>query len=74
MDDVTYTAIKSLSGPFCFVQTNEGKIVSVQYNPSELTAVVNFKKAIASAFQANFKRTSEEVEEDTQSRHVSYYR
>ena len=65
---------KLLNGLFCFVQTEDGKIVSVHHNPNERAQVVNFKKGIAAAFQANFKHTSVEVEEDTQSKHYSQYR
>ena len=63
-----------MSGPFCFVQAKDGKVVSVQYNPEEKLQIVNYKKGIAAAFQANFKKTSVEIEEDTQSRHYSHYR
>jgi hypothetical protein len=63
-----------LSRPFCFVQTSEGKVVSVHYSPEEKPSVVNFKKAIAAAFQANFKHTEEEIEEDTMTKHLSQYR
>ena len=65
---------KLLNGPFCFVQSEDGKIVSVLHNPEEKAQVVNFKKGIAAAFQANFKHTRVEVEEDTQSKHYSRYR
>ena len=65
---------KLLNGQFCFVQTEDGKIVSVHHNPDERAQVVNFKKGIAAAFQANFKYTRVEVEEDTQSKHYSQYR
>ena len=34
----------------------------------------DFKKAIAAAFQANFKGTEEEEEIDPQSKHISHYR
>ncbi|KAL5489161.1 hypothetical protein EMCRGX_G018221 [Ephydatia muelleri] len=64
---------KLLNGPFCFVQTEDGRIVSVHHNPEERAQVVNFKKGIAAAFQANFKYTRVEVEEDTQSKHYSQY-
>ncbi|KAL5502594.1 hypothetical protein EMCRGX_G009395 [Ephydatia muelleri] len=67
------TANYLLSGPFCFVQTSEGKIVSVHYGPDEKPAIVNLKKAVAAAFQANFKYTEQEVEEDTLTTHVSQY-
>ena len=63
-----------MSRPFCFVQTSEGKVVSVHYSPDEKPSIVNFKKAVAAAFQANFKYTEQEVEEDTLTKHVSQYR
>ena len=48
--------------------------MSVHYNPTEKLQIVNYKKGIAAAFQANFKKTAVEIEEDTQSRHYSHYR
>ena len=65
---------KLMSQWFCFVQTEDGKIVAVQHPSKENTEVVNFKKNIAAAFQANFKGTADEVEEDTMSLHHSHYR
>ena len=65
---------KLMSQWFCFVQTEDGKIVAVQHPSKENIEVVNFKKNIAAAFQANFKGTADEVEEDTMSLHHSYYR
>ena len=65
---------KLLSGPFCFVQTEDGKVVSVYHNLDEIAQIVNFKKGIAAAFQANFKNTHVEMEEDTQSKHYAQYR
>ena len=72
--DATDAASALLTGPFCFVQTSDGKVVTALYNQDEKPDVVNFKKAIAAAFQANFKKTAQEVEEDAQSRHISQYR
>eukprot|EP00731_Ephydatia_muelleri_P006400 Em0003g648a len=74
LQESSETANYLLSGPFCFVQTSEGKIVSVHYGPDEKPAIVNLKKAVAAAFQANFKYTEQEVEEDTLTTHVSQYR
>ena len=48
--------------------------MSVQHSPDERVSIVNLKKGIAAAFQGNFKRTAQEVEEDTQSKHISHYR
>ena len=74
LQESSETANYLLSGPFCFVQTSDGKIVSVHYGPDEKPAIVNLKKAVAAAFQANFKYTEQEVEEDTLTTHVSQYR
>ena len=63
-----------LKDPFCFIQTSDGKVVSVQHKPNENISATNFKKGIAAAFQANFKRTTKEIEEDTQSKHIAHYR
>ena len=65
---------KLLSKWFCFVQTEDGKVVAVQHPRQENAEVVNFKKNIAAAFQANFKGTTDEEEEDTMSLHHSHYR
>ena len=48
--------------------------MSVHHNQDESAQVVNFKKGIAAAFQANFKNTHIEIEEDTQSKHYAKYR
>ena len=66
--------VEYLSGVFCFIQTSDGKVVSVFHPPNEDAKVTNFKKGIVSAFQSNFKETSQEVETDPQSRHTSHYR
>ena len=63
-----------LSGWFCFVQTEDGKVVAIQHAANESDEAANFKKAIAAAFQANFKGTSNEEEVDTQSYHIAHYR
>ncbi|KAL5489314.1 hypothetical protein EMCRGX_G018392 [Ephydatia muelleri] len=70
---VSEDADKLLSRPFCFVQTEDGKVVSVYHNLDEMAQIVNFKKGIAAAFQANFKNTHVEMEEDTQSKHYAQY-
>ena len=46
----------------------------MQHPSGENSEVVNIKKGIASAFQTNFKGTTEEEEEDTMSQHTSSYR
>ena len=48
-------------------------MVAVQHSPSESQNTVDFKRAIAAAFQANFKGTTEEMESDPQSTHVAHY-
>ena len=65
---------RKLAGWFCFVQTAEGKVVSVFHGKNDDTDGINFKKSIAAAFQANFKGTSKEEETDPQSKHVSHYK
>ena len=62
-----------LASWFCFVQTEDGKVVAVQYPRTESQNTVDFKRAIAAAFQANFKGTTEEMESDPQSTHMSHY-
>ena len=74
LSEISSNVERLLNGPFCFVQTEDGKIVSVHHDPNERSQIVNFKKGIAAAFQANFKNTHVEVEEDTQSKHHSRYR
>ena len=49
-------------------------MVAVFHRETEDAEVVNIKKGIAAAFQANFKRTAEEVETDLDSKHTSHYR
>ena len=59
---------------FCFVRNENGKIVAVFHSPSERNEDINFKKTIASVFQANFAETETQEETDSQSRHTSHYR
>ena len=63
-----------LANWFCFVQTEDGKVVAVHHSPTESQNTVDFKRSIAAAFQANFKGTTEEMESDPQSNHMAYYR
>ena len=63
-----------LSGWFCFIQQDDGKVVAVQHATNESDDAINLKKAIAAAFQANFKGTTDEDEIDTQSFHHAHYR
>ena len=71
---IRQSALEHLSGWFCFAQYSGGQIVSVFHSQSEEVEVVNIKKGIVAAFQANFKGTAEENEIDPQSRHTSHYR
>jgi hypothetical protein len=48
--------------------------VAVHHANDESSDAVDFKKSIAAAFQANFKGTEREEEDDPQSDHVSHYR
>ena len=72
-DRVSLTFHDLLEGWFKFVQTEDGSIPAVFHSEAEDPEAVNFKKAITSAFQANFKGTDTKVEADSQSRHVSEY-
>ena len=65
---------QKLSGWFCFVQTEDGKVVAVHHASNEDEVAISFKKSIAAAFQANFKGTDEEKEIDPQSDHIAHYR
>ena len=49
-------------------------MVEVYHSREANDDAVNFKKGIASAFQANFKETEEDVEEDAESLHKAHYR
>ena len=68
------TAHALLAGWFCFIQTDDGKIVAVYHSDKDLPDIVNFKKSVAASFQTNSKQTEEEEEDDPQSKHVSHYR
>ena len=56
------------------MQTRDGKIVAVHHASDEISDAVDFKKSIAAAFQANFKGTEQEEEDDPQSDHIAHYR
>ena len=66
-----YTVL--LQGWFHFIQTEDGSIVDVRYSREEDSEVINTKKAIVSAFQANFKGTKVKEEADPQSLHKAHY-
>ena len=60
---------------FCFAQsTSSGKVLGVFYGKGEEEWVVNFKKSITSAFQANYEGTTVTNETDSQSNHTSHYK
>lgn len=64
-----------LNGELCYVQTYDGKIVSIHYGMTDNYEGINIKRSIASAFQANFDSNKEDVEEtDAGSVHTSHYR
>ena len=63
-----------MSDWFCFMRNSNGKILGVFHPAGEGINVVNFKKSIAAAFQANFAGTEDEDETDSQSHHTSHYR
>ena len=56
------------------MQVHDGKIVAVHHAVDENEDAVDLKKSIATAFQANFKGTEHEEEEDAQSDHIAHYR
>ena len=73
--DKMATVLKDkLKGKFCYVQTKDGKIVSVHYSPTESEDGINVKRGIAGAFQANFDKKEEVEELDPGSTHISHYR
>ena len=63
-----------LSQWFCFIQTDDGKVVAVEHASDEKQGAIDLKKSIAAAFQANFRGTEEEKESDPQSEHISHYK
>lgn len=56
------------------MQTESGKIVSIHYTPTADQEGINIKRAITSAFQANFDKEKEVEESDPCSTHISHYR
>ena len=63
-----------LRGEFCYVQTRDGKIVSIHYSPTENEDGINIKRGITGAFQANFDNQEKVEELDPGSTHISHYR
>ena len=62
-----------MAGWFQFVQTEDGSIPVTRFSREEDREIVNIKKAVVSAFQANFKGTSTKEEADPQSLHTAEY-
>ncbi len=62
-----------MKNKFCFVRNANGKIPLVFHPIDEKTDIINFKKTIASTFQANFAKTQAQEESDSQSNHTSHY-
>ena len=62
-----------MQGWFHFIQTEDGSVPSVRHSREEDKEIVNTKKAVASAFQANFLGTKVKEEADPQSLHMAHY-
>ena len=73
-DEMSAILKNKLKGEFCYVQTNDGRIVSIHHSPTESEGAINVKRGIAGAFQANFDNQEEVEESDPGSTHVSHYR
>ena len=64
---------KMMKGWFQFVQTEDGSIPVTRFSREENREIVNIKKAVVSAFQANFEGSSVKEEADPQSLHKAEY-
>lgn len=62
-----------LKGDYCYVQTKNGRIMSIHYSPNGNEEAINVKRGITGAFQANFDNKKEVEELDPGSSHVSHY-
>ena len=62
-----------MGGWFQFVQTEDGSIPVTRFSREEDREIINIKKAVVSAFQANFEGTSVKEEADPQSLHTAEY-
>ena len=75
--DIGETNVKTfddmVKGWFKFVQTQDGSVPAVYHANDEDSDIINFKKAIAAAFQANFIGTDSKLESDPQSLHLAHY-
>ena len=63
-----------MSKSFQYAQTKDGAIPATYFSREEDAEVANLKKAIVSAFQANFDGTELRKEVDTQSVHSAKYK
>lgn len=63
-----------MKNDFCFLRSKDGSLLKVFHPRNERMDIVNLKKAIVSAFQANFAKTKTKVETDAQSKHTSHYK
>ena len=59
---------------FCFLQAEDGRVVSVIYPKSEGMEIANTKKGIVSAFQANFEKKETRMEGDAAGRYLARYK
>ena len=66
--------MEKLKGEFCYIQTTNGRIVSIHHSPTNAEESINVKRGIAGAFQANFDNQTEVEESDPGSTHISHYR
>ena len=73
VDEEEMECTARMQGWFEFVQTEDGSIPVIRHSREEDPEVINIKKAIVSAFQANFKRTKVKEEADPQSHHKAEY-
>ena len=62
-----------MQGWFEFVQTEDGSIPVIRHSREEDPEIINIKKSVVSAFQANFKGTKVKEEADPQSHHKAKY-
>lgn len=62
-----------MQGWFHFVQMEDGSIPIIRHSREEDGEIINTKKAIVSAFQANFMGTKTKPEADPQSFYISHY-
>ena len=64
---------EKMNGWFHFIQTEDGSIPVTMFSREEDREAVNIKKAVVSAFQANFLGTKVKEEADPQSLHKAEY-